>query len=60
MDDHGKEQAVRSAQPWRTSQLALEQAELLPEQGDLQVLGPFGAMTHGEQVEHEREELRGE
>jgi hypothetical protein len=40
--------------------LALEQAELLPEQGDLQVLGSVRAMPEREQVEQEREELCGE
>jgi hypothetical protein len=40
--------------------LPLEQAELLPEQGDLQVLGPLGAAARREQLEQEREELRDE
>jgi hypothetical protein len=34
--------------------------KLLPEQGDLQVLGPIRAATRCEQVEQEREELREE
>jgi hypothetical protein len=56
----GQEHAVRPVQLRRAGLLALQEAELLPEQGDLQVLGPLAMAAGREQVEQEREEVRGE
>jgi hypothetical protein len=60
VDQHGEEQAVRSSQGRPAGRLALQQAELLPEQGDLQVLGKLAEAARREQVEQEREELGNE
>jgi hypothetical protein len=45
--EHGEQSAVRRAQPGPVGLLVLEQAKLLPEQGNLQILGPLCAATPG-------------
>jgi hypothetical protein len=57
LGEYGEEHAVRSPQTRPAGRLALQQAELLPEQGDLQVLGSLAVVARREQVEQEREEL---
>jgi hypothetical protein len=58
--EHGEEGAIRRAQAGRSGLLALEEAELLAEQGDLQILGPLRAAAPGEQVEEEGKDVSGE
>jgi hypothetical protein len=60
VSERGQEHAIRPVQVRRASLLALQEAELLPKQGDLQVLGSLAVAARREQVEQEREEPRGE
>jgi hypothetical protein len=52
MGERGEEHTICPAQPQRSGLLALEQAELLPEQGDLQVLGALTVVAGREQVDY--------
>jgi hypothetical protein len=60
MSERGQEHAIRPLQVRRAGLLALQEAELLPKQGDLQILGSLAVAARRKQVKQEREELRGE
>jgi hypothetical protein len=60
VSERGQEHAIRPVQVRRAGLLALQEAELLPKQGDLQVLDSLALAARRKQVEQEREELRGE